>query len=161
MSDFSITELRVTAMALVFAELFTERFFGSAVARSVAIPSFARVRWFASLIVWRVLQPDLGHHESHAVGCGRRRGGSTCFGRRLFRPCEPDVVEVKMADLSLIREVLEEATFIGDLYRGIGSGVAAGLILALFFGIRSWISVLRDRREQIRYLRYLVLKYRG
>lgn len=38
MSDFSITELRVTAMALVFAELFTERFWQFRI--SVLAPTF-------------------------------------------------------------------------------------------------------------------------
>ena len=46
-----------------------------------------------------------------------------------------------------------------DIGQGIVIGVSAGIVTSIILGICSWLIRWRDRREQVRYVRHLVVRH--
>ena len=51
--------------------------------------------------------------------------------------------------------------FFNNFTLGLFSGVASGLVLALFFGCRDYIRKRLERRDQVKYISELIVKFRN
>jgi len=51
--------------------------------------------------------------------------------------------------------------FFNNFTPGLFSGVASGLVLALFFGLRDYVRKRLERRDQVKYVSELIVKFRN